>query len=269
MSDFKFSPPFTMGTDSGSLTAKAVIMDSEKRIVANAVVQMGFVSQKALDIAIDTVLTEAGMKLDDMAYIVSTGYGRRRLKCSNKSVTEISCHAKGAHFLNPDVKTVIDIGGQDSKVIAVDHQGNASNFAMNDRCAAGTGKFLEVMAKALEVDLEKTGEMALQYTNKLEISSVCAVFAETEVISLVAQGNSIPDILAGLHEAIASRILGMVSRVGQRQPVMMTGGVAKNIGVVKALEKAMGVSIIVPPQCQIVGAIGAALFAAAAVPAPD
>ena len=261
MSNADAIPPFTMGIDSGSLTAKAVIMDGNRKIVSHSVVQMGFVSQEAVRTAMDNVLASAGKSLEDIAYTVSTGYGRRRLDFADKTITEISCHARGAGFLLPEVRTVIDIGGQDSKVIAVETSGNAKNFAMNDRCAAGTGQFLEVMAKALEVDLDKTGELSLQSQTKLTISSLCTVFAETEVISLVAQGHSKADILAAIHQAIARRITGMVARVGLREPVMMTGGVAKNVGVVRALEKELGVSLTVPQECQIVGAIGGALFA--------
>ncbi|MBF7082851.1 2-hydroxyglutaryl-CoA dehydratase [Desulfallas sp. Bu1-1] len=252
---------FTLGIDSGSLTAKAVIMDGNRRIVSHSVKQLEFVSEKAVKIAMDNALAAAGLELSDMAYIVSTGYGRRRFSFANKAITEISCHAKGANYVFPDARTVIDIGGQDSKVISVDPLGNVQNFAMNDTCAAGTGQFLEVMARALGVGLEKIGELSLESLTKLKISSMCTVFAESEVISLVAQGHTKADILAAIHEAIARRITGLVGRVGLRQPVIMTGGVAKNIGVVRALEKELGVSITVPGEPQIVGALGAALFA--------
>lgn len=252
---------FTLGVDSGSLTAKAVIMDGNRQIVSHSVKQLEFVSEKAVRIAIENALATAGLELSNMAYIVSTGYGRRRLSFAGKAVTEISCHAKGANYVFPDARTVIDIGGQDSKVISVDTSGNVHNFAMNDTCAAGTGQFLEVMARALGVELEKIGELSLQVQTKLKISSMCTVFAESEVISLVAQGHTKEDILSAIHEAIARRISGLVGRVGLRQPVIMTGGVAKNIGVVCALEKELGVSISLPSEPQIVGAIGAALFA--------
>lgn len=253
--------PLTIGLDSGSLTAKAVLMDGNRQIVSDSVIQMEIVSQKALRAAMKNVMSAAECGRDDITYIVSTGYGRRRLDFADKAITEISCHAKGANFLFPEARTVIDIGGQDSKVIAVNGLGSATNFAMNDRCAAGTGMFLEVMAKALGMKLNDIGRLSLRSQIKLQISSVCTVFAETEAISLVAQGHSKKDIIAAIHEAIARRVVGLVGRVGLREPVVMTGGVAKNIGVVKALERELGVSLIIPEKPQIVGALGAALFA--------
>ena len=257
----KHIPPFTLGVDSGSLTAKAVIMDGNRKIVSHKVVQLEFVSEKAVKLAVEKALAAAGLELCDLAYIVSTGYGRRKLSFASKAITEISCHAKGAHYVFPDAKTVIDIGGQDSKVISIDSSGNVQNFAMNDTCAAGTGQFLQVMARALGVRLTKIGELSLQSQIKLTISSMCTVFAESEVISLVAQGRQKEDILSAIHEGIARRTVGLVGRVGLRQPVIMTGGVAKNAGLVRALEKELGASITIPKYPQIVGAIGAALFA--------
>lgn len=254
--------PLTIGLDSGSLTAKAVLINGKRQIISDSVIQMEIVSKKALRAAMRNVLTSAGCVRDDISYIVSTGYGRRRFKIANKTITEISCHAKGANHLFPEARTVIDIGGQDSKVIAVNRDGIATNFAMNDRCAAGTGLFLEVIARALAIKLENIGKMSLDSKVKLQISSICTVFAETEVISLVAQGRSKKDIVAAILESIARRVSGLVGRVGLREPVVMTGGVAKNIGVVKALEKELSVPIIIPDKPQIVGALGAALFAA-------
>ncbi|NSW82804.1 MAG: 2-hydroxyglutaryl-CoA dehydratase [Syntrophothermus sp.] len=252
---------YVLGVDSGSLTAKAVIMNRDREIVAHSVVQLEIVSLEAVKEAVNNVLSSAGLDMSDIAYVVATGYGRRRYDFADKTVTEISCHAKGAHYLFPEVRTVIDIGGQDSKVIAVDEEGNPTHFAMNDRCAAGTGRFLEVMASALRVPLEAIGEMSLKARQKLTISSICTVFAETEVISLVAEGHSKEDILGALHASIASRIAGLVARVGLREPVMMTGGVAKNVGAVRAIERELGVSMTVAKDPQIVGALGAALFA--------
>lgn len=260
-SNVESSNLFTLGVDSGSLTAKAVIMDEHRQIVSHSVVQLGFVSEKAVNLAIENTMASAGLKLCNMAYIVSTGYGRRRLSFESKPVTEISCHAKGANYLFPDIKTVIDIGGQDSKVISVDKSGNTINFAMNDKCAAGTGQFLEVMSRAMGIEFKEMGELSLQSQTELTISSMCTVFAESEVISLVAQRHKEEDIIAAIYRSIAGRIVGLVGRVGLRQPVIMTGGVAQNIGVVRAIEKELNVSILVPSEPQIVGAIGAALFA--------
>jgi (R)-2-hydroxyacyl-CoA dehydratese activating ATPase len=252
---------YTMGVDSGSLTGKAVIIDGNRRIVSHSVKQLGFVSQKAVMMAIDEALEKAGLELDDIAYTVSTGYGRKRLEIAGKNLTEISCHAKGANYLYPEVKTVIDIGGQDSKVIAVDPSGNVKNFAMNDKCAAGTGQFLEVLARALDVELTEIGPLSMQSDADIKISSMCTTFAESEVISLVAEGHTTVDILSGMHKAISGRMKGLVGRVGLQKPVMMTGGGAKNIGLVHALEKTLGESIFIPDEPQIIGALGAALFA--------
>jgi predicted CoA-substrate-specific enzyme activase len=172
------------------------------------------------------------------------------------------CHAAGAHFLNPRIRSIIDIGGQDSKAILVDEKGKVKNFVMNDKCAAGTGRFLEVMARALEVNLDEFGTMSLKSRQPSKISSLCTVFAESEVVSLIARGEKRQDIIAGIHESIAARVSSMIARVGVKEPVMVTGGVARNIGVVKALEKKLGVKIEVSPYAQVNGAIGAAILAA-------
>lgn len=249
------------GIDIGSLTAKTVILNDSQEILSSKVVQRQIVDEAAAKESLETAMQDAGVTKKDIAYTVSTGYGRGISGFGDKDITEISCHGRGAHFLNPSVRTVIDIGGQDSKVILLNAEGNVVNFAMNDKCAAGTGRFLEVMASALGVPLSEMGEMALKSNNPEHVSSVCTVFAESEVISLVAKGNETIDILAGIHEAIARRMHGLVKTVGVKIPVMMSGGVAKNIGVVRFLGKALGVEIMVPEEPQIVGAIGAALFA--------
>ncbi len=169
--------------------------------------------------------------------IVSTGYGRNSVKFADKTFTEIMAHAAGAYFLNPKIRTIIDIGGQDSKAMALDEKGKVKNFVMNDKCAAGTGRFLEVMARALEVNLDEFGAMSLQSKLPSKISSLCTVFAESEVISLIARGEKRPDIIAGIHESIAARVSSMLARVGVAEPVMITGGVARNAGVVDALDE--------------------------------
>jgi len=253
---------YVLGVDSGSLTAKAVIMDRNRRIISSNVAQLGFVSKKALQTAVDGALGLANLAFSDMAYVVATGYGRLAYADADREITEISCHARGAHYLLPDVRTVIDIGGQDSKIISVGPSGSFTNFAMNEKCAAGTGKFLQVMATALGVELEQIGELSLQAQNELHISSTCTVFAETEVISLVAQEHALPDILAAIHESIASRMLTLAGRVTLTEPVMMIGGVARNVGLVKTLERVLNIDINVSGDPQIAGAIGAAMFAA-------
>jgi predicted CoA-substrate-specific enzyme activase len=206
-------------------------------------------------------LKDAGLGQTDIGRTVSTGYGRRMLDVADKNFTEITCHARGAVAMVPDARLVIDIGGQDSKVISVDANGLVAQFAMNDRCAAGTGKFLEVLARAMQIDLDKMGEVALQAKEKLKISSMCATFAETEVISLLAEGNEKPNVLGAVHAAIASRTMGLVGRVGKNGPVVMTGGVAKNPAAVHYIEAALGLPLHLPKDPQIAGALGAALLA--------
>jgi len=252
---------YVMGVDFGSTTAKTVILDLKGRMVAAHVAHMGAVSGEGVKASVAGALEEAGLTQDDMGRTVSTGYGRRMLDIADKNYTEITCHARGAVAMTPDARLVIDIGGQDSKVIAVDANGLVSQFAMNDRCAAGTGKFLETLARALQVQLAEMGDVALQAKEELKISSMCATFAETEVISLLAEGNSKPDVLGAVHAAIAARTLGLVGRVGKKGPVVMTGGVAKNPAAVRHIEKALGLPLHLPDNPQIAGALGAALLA--------
>jgi predicted CoA-substrate-specific enzyme activase len=250
-----------MGIDFGSTTAKTVIVDLDGNIVASNVAHMGAVSGEGVSASVAAALAEAGLTQADMGRTVSTGYGRRMLDIADKNFTEITCHARGAVAMVPDARLVIDIGGQDSKVIAIDANGLVAQFAMNDRCAAGTGKFLEVLARAMEIELDKMGGIALDAQQELKISSMCATFAETEVISLLAEGNNKPDVLGAVHASIASRTLGLVSRVGKKGPVVMTGGVAKNPAAVHHIEKALGMPLYLPGQPQIAGALGAALLA--------
>ena len=193
---------------------------------------------------------------------MATGYGRNNVEFAQKAVTEITCHAAGAHFQDPSARSVIDIGGQDSKAIALDQKGHVIDFAMNDKCAAGTGRFLEVMARALEVDLDAFGDMSLQADAPASISSLCTVFAESEVISLISRGEKRENIIAGIHDSIGARVVAMANRIGLIKPLMMTGGVARNKGVVKALEMKSGLPIVVLKLAQVNGAIGAALIAA-------
>ena len=252
---------YVMGVDFGSTTGKAVILDLEGRIRASSVSSKGSVSDEGVRIAIAAALAQARIGMQDIARTVSTGYGRRMLEVADASYTEITCHARGAVAMVPQARLVIDIGGQDSKVIAVDGNGLVAQFAMNDRCAAGTGKFLETLARAVQVPLEEMGPMALAAREVLTISSMCATFAETEVISLLAEGHGKAEVLGAVHAAIASRTVGLVARVGQRTPVVMTGGVAQNVAAVAHIEKALGVTLIIPEHPQAAGAFGAALIA--------
>ncbi|MBN2077744.1 MAG: 2-hydroxyglutaryl-CoA dehydratase [Spirochaetes bacterium] len=251
----------TLGIDIGSITTKAAVVDDGK-LLGTTVGFTGYNIGKAWRHVTDELLGELGLEFSAMGKIVSTGYGRNGVDAAHKAITEITCHAAGAHFCAPHVRSIIDIGGQDSKSILLDDSGKVKDFAMNDKCAAGTGRFLEVMARALQVDLEEFGEISLQAEKPGRISSLCTVFAESEVISLISKGEGRENIIAGIHESIATRVAAMASRVGVREPVMMTGGVAKNIGVVRAMENKLGLKIEVSEFAQVMGAIGAAVMAA-------
>lgn len=252
---------YVMGVDFGSMAAKTVILDQDGNMVSSAVAMKGAVSEEGVQISVNTALENAGLTLSDIKRTVSTGYGRRKLPFVDRTITEITCHARGAIELFPDCRMVIDIGGQDSKVIRVDASGYVEQFSMNDRCAAGTGRFLEVISGALGLRLDEIGELSLKSEKVVTVSSMCTVFAETEIISLLAEGESKPDILSGIHAAIAERVGGMVRRMGVREPVAMTGGVSRNIGLVRALEKTLGVKLLISDKSQLAGAYGAALYA--------
>ena len=249
------------GIDIGSLSTDTVIIDEEGAILGYDVSRTGANSIVAAQRSFDMVLTKLGLKAGDISRVVATGYGRVSTALADKTVTEITCHARGAYALFPGTRTVVDIGGQDSKVIRIGTQGRVEDFAMNDKCAAGTGRFLEVMAKALDVELEGMGPLSMEATADISVSSMCTVFAESEVISLVAVGQPVADILSGIHEAIANRICALVDRVGLSPEVTMTGGVAKNIGLVEKMKKKLGCQLNLPVEPQIVGALGAAMLA--------
>jgi len=250
----------TAGIDIGSITAKAAVL-SNGRILGSKVAFTGYNAQQAGTDIFDNLLKELEMDASSIEKIVSTGYGRNSVTFADKAITEIICHGAGAYYLNPEVRSIIDVGGQDSKILAINPDGTVKDFAMNDKCAAGTGRFLEVMARAMESNLDDFGTLSLRSDSPSKISSICTVFAESEVISLIAKGESREDIIAGIHESVASRISSMARRVGVKEPVMMTGGVARNIGVIRALEKALGVSIEVSEFAQVNGALGAAVMA--------
>ena len=251
---------YTAGIDIGSISTKAVIM-RDGQLLASRVILTGYNAENAGKKVFDAVLDDLQISASAITRIVATGYGRKSLAMADKSITEIMCHATGARYLNPLIRSIIDIGGQDSKAILLDDRGKVANFAMNDKCAAGTGRFLEVMARALEVNLDEFGRMSLKADLPARISSLCTVFAESEIISLIAKGEKRANIIAGIHESICVRVLAMANRIGIKSPVMMTGGVAKNIGVVRAFEKAIGSPIEVSDYAQVNGAIGAALLA--------
>lgn len=251
----------TAGIDIGSITTKAAVIDNNS-ILGTKVIFTGYNVEVAARKVFDELLAEISIEAASISRIISTGYGRNSVPFAQKAMTEIICHGAGAHFLNGDVRTVIDVGGQDSKALVIDASGMVKDFVMNDKCAAGTGRFLEVMARALEVNLDDFGALSLKSANPSRISSICTVFAESEVISLISRGESRESIISGIHDSVASRIYAMAQRVKVRSPIMMTGGVAKNIGVVKALEKKFGSLIEVNDLAQVNGAIGAAVLAA-------
>ena len=251
---------FTLGIDSGSTSTNAVILDKNKKLVSFISVKTGARCIDSANSALIKVLKKANLTKDNINTIVATGYGRDSIDFADKKVTEISCHAKGAHFLNKKIKTIIDVGGQDSKAIRIDNTGKVINFAMNDKCAAGTGKFLEVSAKTLETPINEFGKLALKSKEDLTITSMCSVFAESEVISLIAQNKNKEDIIKGLCKAISSRIVALTSRVNPEKEFMMTGGVARNIGVTKELSKKFNTKFFIPKHPELVGALGAALF---------
>jgi predicted CoA-substrate-specific enzyme activase len=248
------------GIDIGSITTETVILQDDQ-ILAFSILPTGANNRMAAERSLAAALKGAKMQREDLRGIVTTGYGRASFPLADKMVTEITCHARGAFLVHPETRTVIDIGGQDSKVIRLDKGGRNVDFQMNDKCAAGTGRFLEVMAHALEVNLEDLGRLSRSAPQGIKISSTCTVFAESEVVSLIAENQPREVIIRGLHDAIADRILGLVHRVGIEQEVALTGGVAKNEGVVQALEERLGVEIFIPPEPQIIGALGAALVA--------
>ncbi|HQJ50606.1 MAG: R-phenyllactate dehydratase activator [Chloroflexi bacterium ADurb.Bin180] len=250
-----------LGIDIGSLTVKVILIDEQGRVIGRALAVAGYGGQQAAKDLVAAVLSDAGLARSAVAGSVVTGYGRVTFGEADREVSEISCHARGASFLIPTTRTVIDVGGQDSKVIRIDQRGRVVDFAMNDKCAAGTGRFLEVMANALGLAVEELGRVALVSAHPLTISNTCTVFAESEAVSHLARGAAREDVASGLIQAVSSRVLGLAARVGLRPQVVFTGGVALNEGMLTELRRQSGLEILVPPDPQMVGARGAALFA--------
>lgn len=250
----------TAGIDIGSISAKAAIIENGK-ILGTRVGFTGYNAANAGRKIFEELLDQLGIEFSSIDRIVSTGYGRNSVDFAHKSMTEIICHGTGAYFQNPETRTVVDVGGQDSKALVLDEKGKVKDFVMNDKCAAGTGRFLEVMARALEVNLDDFGDLSLRSEKPAKISSICTVFAESEVISLISKGEARENIVCGIHESVASRIYAMAQRLPVKAPFMMTGGVAKNIGLVRILEKRFNSPIQVTDLAQVNGAIGAAVMA--------
>lgn len=257
---------YTCGIDIGSVSTEALILDIDEnknyKILSYVVNKTGSNSKTAALESFNNALAGAKVNKDEIDSIVATGYGRVNVEFADKNITEITCHASGVTLIFPDTATIIDIGGQDSKIIKIDKiTKKPIDFLMNDKCAAGTGKFLEVMAKTLEINLENFGEIFLNTKDKVDITSTCTVFAESEIVSLIGQGIPKERIVKGLIYSVADRIISMVSRIGLEKPVCLTGGVAKNSGISNAIEEKLAVKLCIPFEPQVTGALGAAYLA--------
>ena len=252
---------YAAGVDVGSTQTKALLLDPDGRIVARSLAETGAYLVRAAERAFERVLAEGGLGREDVGYVVGTGYGRFKVAFGDAQVTEISCHAKGAWSLFPATRTVVDIGGQDTKAIKVSAFGEVLDFAMNDKCAAGSGRFLTNSAEALGMDVGDIGPRSLEARQAVRLSTVCTIFVESDILSYLAQGKRVDDILAGVHGAIAARTVALVRRVGVETEVTFTGGVSKNVGMVRALEERLGVAVNVSSDSHYTGALGAAIFA--------
>ena len=248
------------GIDIGSTMSKAVIVDAKGITCAYTVGPTGAEHRRRANKVMEDVLIKAGITLNEVAYIISTGYGRVNVPFADKQITELTCHAKGVASLFPEVKTAIDIGGQDAKVLKVKN-GKLVDFLTNDKCAAGTGRFLEVAAETLGLELNEMGRISLQTDKPVSINSLCTIFAQQEIISRLSEGEALPDILAGVYIAIATRVVKLARQLKVESPVVFTGGVAKNAGMVRAVETVLGMSVLVPQEPLITGALGAAILA--------
>jgi predicted CoA-substrate-specific enzyme activase len=247
------------GIDLGSTMTKVVIIDGDEKLYASVINHTGAEHRRLANKVMEEALGQAGLSFDDISYVVATGYGRMTVPFADRQITELTCHARGVSGSFPNVRLAIDIGGQDAKGLKISG-GKLVDFAMSDKCAAGTGRFLEVIADTLGLKMEDLGDISLKSGNKVSISSTCTVFAQREVISCISEGVPLEDIVAGIHDAIASRVARMVERLKVEPDVLFTGGVAKNIGVVKALERNLGCKVFVPGEPLLTGAIGAAIL---------
>jgi predicted CoA-substrate-specific enzyme activase len=252
---------YAAGVDVGSTQTKAVIIDETKRIVSRALTDTGANVTLAAERAFEEARLAGDIREEEIEYVVGTGYGRYKVTFGNTQVTEISCHGRGAVQMFPGTRTVVDMGGQDTKAISVSPEGEILDFSMNDKCAAGTGRFLGAAAAALEIPLDELGPTALTGERPVKISTTCTVFAESEVLSWVGKGKKIQDILLGVHKSIAMRSAGLLRRVGIREQVTFTGGVARNVAMIDALEQKLGLQLNVSEDSHYMGALGAALFA--------
>lgn len=251
------------GVDVGSTQTKAVLLGGNDHIevLARALIDTGANVRKAAEDAFEKCCHNAGIATSDVGFVVGTGYGRYKISFGQAQLTEISCHARGAHFLCPGTRTVIDMGGQDSKAISVGPNGEVLDFVMNDKCAAGTGRFLANAADVMGITLDEIGPLSLRATRPVKIATVCTVFVEADILSYIGQGKRPEDVLGGVHLAIAKRTVSLARRVSIEREIAMTGGVALNPGMVKALEEVLGCSMLVSPDAHFMGAVGAAVFA--------
>jgi predicted CoA-substrate-specific enzyme activase len=252
---------YAAGVDVGSTQTKAVIIDEAGTIVGRSLIDTGANVIQAAESSYVAALKEGRVDEEEVEYIIGTGYGRYRVTFGNSQVTEISCHGRGAVHLFPETRTVVDMGGQDTKAISVNAKGEITDFCMNDKCAAGTGRFLGAAAAALDIPIDDLGPVSLQSTKPIKISTTCTVFAESEVLAWIGKGKKIEDILWGVHKSIASRSAGLMRRVGINDEITFTGGVTRNKGMVKALEDRLDKPLNISEDCHYMGALGAALFA--------
>lgn len=251
---------YTMGLDIGSTASKGLILKDGNEIVAYSTIPSGTGTSGPARV-LEDLYKKTDLNESDIENVVVTGYGRMKYASKYKQISELSCHTKGVKFLVPTARTVIDIGGQDAKALKLDENGIMLSFLMNDKCAAGTGRFLDVMAKILELDVSELGDISIKSTKGVSISNTCTVFAESEVISHLSNDIAIEDIVAGIHTSVAKRVASLAKRIGVKDDVVMVGGVARNSGVVKSMEKELGTKIVVPEIPQLTGALGAAIYA--------
>jgi len=248
------------GVDIGSTMTKVVLTDTTDRILSVIKGPTGPEHRRLANEVMRMALEQAGVPLEEVAYIVATGYGRLNVPFADRQITELSCHARGIYSLFPNIRTAIDIGGQDAKCMKVNN-GKLVDFVMNDKCAAGTGRFLEVIAATLGIKLEDLGALSLKSTKKASISNFCTIFAQQEIVARLSEGEKVEDIIAGIHDALASRVAALAQRLKIEPDVVLTGGVAKNSGMIKAMRDNLDCEILVPPDPLITGAMGAAILA--------
>jgi len=248
------------GVDIGSTMTKIVVIDTDGKLVSAIKGPTGPEHRRLANEVMKTALEQARLQLDDISYVVATGYGRLNVPFADRQITELTCHARGVSSLFPNVRTAIDIGGQDAKCLKINN-GKLVDFVMNDKCAAGTGRFLEVVAATLGIKLEDMGAISLRSTRKVPISNFCTIFAQQEVVSHLSEGKKVEDIIAGLHDALASRVAALALRLKVEPDVVLTGGVAKNAGIVEAMKENLGCELLVPEDPLLTGAMGAALLA--------